>query len=42
MGLSITHAIVEAHGGIMRAESEGLNKGSRFVVELPAASDDEL
>jgi signal transduction histidine kinase len=36
LGLSITHAIVEGHGGHIRAESDGPGKGSRFVVELPA------
>ena len=37
LGLSITHAIVENHGGRMRAESEGVGLGSRFTLELPAA-----
>ena len=37
LGLAITHAIVESHGGHVRAESDGAGKGSRFVVELPAA-----
>jgi signal transduction histidine kinase len=36
LGLSITKAIVTAHGGQVRVESvEG--KGSRFIVELPVA-----
>ncbi len=35
LGLSITHAIVENHGGRIVAESDGVGKGSRFVVELP-------
>jgi len=38
LGLSISHAIVEAHGGSIRASSEGPGRGSRFVVELPAAT----
>src|SRR5205814_1271179 len=38
LGLSITHAIVQGHGGTVRAESEGLGRGSRFVVRLPAAT----
>ena len=35
-GLFIAKNIVEAHGGTIRAESEGPGKGSTFVVELPA------
>ncbi len=35
LGLAITHAIVEAHGGHVRAESDGPGRGSRFIVELP-------
>jgi signal transduction histidine kinase len=38
LGLSITHAIVESHGGRIRAESDGCGRGSRFTVELPAVS----
>ncbi len=34
LGLSICHAIVSAHGGQIRAESEP-GKGATFVVELP-------
>lgn len=36
-GLFIAKQVVEAHGGSIRAESEGAGKGSRFVVELPLA-----
>jgi len=35
LGLSITHRIVEEHQGRISAFSEGLGKGSMFVVELP-------
>jgi signal transduction histidine kinase len=35
LGLSIVRHIVELHGGEARAESEGVNKGSRFTVRLP-------
>lgn len=35
-GLYIAKEVVDAHGGTIRAESEGAGKGSRFVVELPA------
>ncbi|MEP0844471.1 MAG: HAMP domain-containing protein [Phycisphaerae bacterium] len=36
LGLSITHAIVEAHGGQITAESPGPGRGSRFIIRLPA------
>ncbi|MDE1919078.1 MAG: hypothetical protein KGH56_00045 [Patescibacteria group bacterium] len=35
-GLFIAKNIVEAHGGTIRAESEGAGKGSTFIVELPS------
>lgn len=35
LGLSIVKVLVEAHGGLIFAESEGKNKGTRFVVQLP-------
>jgi signal transduction histidine kinase len=34
-GLFIAKTIVEGHGGRIWAESEGTDKGSRFMVELP-------
>ncbi len=34
-GLFIAKTIVEGHGGKIWAESEGKDKGSRFIVELP-------
>ena len=37
LGLSITHAIVESHGGRIRATSAGAGQGSEFIVQLPAA-----
>lgn len=36
-GLSIAKQITDAHGGTIRAESQGSGSGSTFVVELPAA-----
>ena len=38
IGLTIVRAIVEAHRGVIRAESDGPGCGSRFVITLPVAS----
>ena len=35
LGLSIAKELVEIHGGTISANSEGENKGSRFIVRLP-------
>ncbi|UUX95106.1 ATP-binding protein [Aquabacterium sp. J223] len=37
IGLSLVRAIVELHGGSVRAHSAGLQRGSEFVVRLPMA-----
>ncbi|MEY2545438.1 MAG: hypothetical protein QOG48_555 [Verrucomicrobiota bacterium] len=34
LGLSISKAIVDLHGGTIRAESAGLNRGAVFTIEL--------
>jgi diguanylate cyclase len=34
IGLAVVRALVEAHGGTVRAYSEGNMRGSRFVVTL--------
>ena len=36
LGLAISRAIVEAHGGTIRAEA-GSEKGARFIIRLPVA-----
>ena len=36
LGLSIVKSLVEAHGGVVSAHSDGLGRGSTFVVDLPA------
>lgn len=35
LGLAITRAIIEAHGGQISAVSEGLGLGSEFIIQLP-------
>lgn len=35
IGLALVRQLVELHGGTIEAESDGLNKGSRFTVRLP-------
>ena len=37
-GLYIAKQIAIAHGGAIRAESEGADKGSTFIVEFPVAA----
>ena len=38
LGLAIVRRLVELHGGMVRAESDGENRGSRFTFTLPVAS----
>ena len=37
VGLALAKTLVELHGGAITVESEGENRGSRFVVSLPLA-----
>jgi signal transduction histidine kinase/CheY-like chemotaxis protein len=39
IGLSLVKGLVEMHGGRVEARSEGLGKGSEFVVHLPVLND---
>ncbi|MCX6766030.1 MAG: HAMP domain-containing sensor histidine kinase [Candidatus Moranbacteria bacterium] len=39
LGLYVGKNMVEAHHGRVWTESDGLNKGSRFIVELPISQD---
>jgi signal transduction histidine kinase/DNA-binding response OmpR family regulator len=36
LGLAIVRQLVHAHGGTIRAESDGPNQGAAFTIELPA------
>ena len=38
LGLAIVKQLVHAHGGTIHAESDGLEKGASFTVELPVRS----
>jgi signal transduction histidine kinase len=40
LGLALVREIVHAHGGAVRAESLGENRGSRFTVDLPCYRSD--
>jgi len=42
LGLYVGKQIIEANGGTIWAESEGKDKGSRFIIELPIEQDEEL
>lgn len=37
LGLTIVRAIVHAHGGSIRAQSDGPGTGARFIIRLPRA-----
>lgn len=37
LGLAIARGVVQMHGGTITANSEGVGKGSEFVVDLPIA-----
>ena len=38
IGLTLVRSLAELHGGSVTATSEGLGKGSEFIVRLPAAT----
>ncbi len=38
LGLSIVRSLMQLHGGTVEAHSEGVGKGSEFVIELPLSA----
>src|SRR5262249_14206990 len=42
LGLSLAKRLVEMHGGEITAHSEGVEKGSKFVVSFPLLSHPQL
>jgi CheY-like chemotaxis protein len=42
IGLTLVRTLIAAHGGHVEARSEGLGRGSEFVVTLPVASTGSL
>ena len=41
IGLSLARQLVEMHGGTIRADSDGISKGSTFTVTLPIATGEQ-
>jgi signal transduction histidine kinase len=39
IGLTLTHRLAEMHGGRVEARSDGLGKGSEFIIYLPIVED---
>lgn len=39
LGLFLSRAVVEAHGGILEADSPGINQGTTFTIVLPKVVD---
>ncbi|MDB5351481.1 MAG: hypothetical protein JWN86_2728 [Planctomycetota bacterium] len=39
IGLTLVRRLVEKHGGSVEAQSDGINRGSRFIIRVPALAD---
>ena len=42
IGLTLVRRLVEMHGGVVRGHSDGIGKGSEFVVTLPLVSQEHI
>jgi signal transduction histidine kinase len=42
IGLALVRGLVALHGGTLEARSEGLGRGSEFIIRLPLTSSDSL
>src|SRR5262249_47173610 len=42
IGLTLVRRLVELHGGMAEAHSEGLGRGSEFIVRLPALANEPV
>jgi CheY-like chemotaxis protein len=42
LGLAIVRHLVELHGGTVRVQSEGLDKGATFIIDLPTMESGRL
>ncbi len=38
IGLTLVKSLIRLHGGTIEAQSDGLNKGSSFIIRLPLSS----
>jgi len=41
LGLALVHDLIELHGGTIRAESAGENRGAKFTIDLPTVMSPE-
>lgn len=42
LGLAIARQLIELHGGTIRAESDGADRGTRFIIVVPLAAQSKL